>query len=67
MIEAMNLMENPPAISLIVISVANVNETGTSLSPEIQAVLPEVIELVKDQFSPPTPAELKPWLFHQPA
>ena len=48
MIEAMSLMNDLPAISLIVISVANVNETGTSLSPEIQAVLPEIMRLVKN-------------------
>ena len=47
MIEAMNLMDDLPAISLIVISVANINETGTGLSPEIQAVLPKIIQLVK--------------------
>ena len=48
MIEAMSLMNDRPAISLIVISVANVNETGTSLSSEIRAVLPEIMRLVKN-------------------
>jgi len=49
MIEAMNLADDPPAVSLIVISAANIKETGTDLSPEIRAVLPEIIRLVKSQ------------------
>ena len=48
-IEAMSLMGNLPEILLIVISVANINEVGTDLSPEIQAVLPEIVQLVKNQ------------------
>ena len=49
MIEAMSLMGGLPSISLIAVSAANINETGTDLSPEIQAVLPEIIQLVKNQ------------------
>ena len=49
MIEAMSLMDGLPAISLIAVSAANIRETGIDLSPEIQAVLPEIIRLVKDQ------------------
>jgi hydrogenase maturation protease len=49
MIEAINLLENPPAISLIVVSAANIKEAGIGLSPEIKAVLPEIIQLVKNQ------------------
>ena len=49
MIEAMSLMGILPVIRLIIISAADINEVGTTLSPEIQAVLPEVVKLVKDQ------------------
>jgi len=49
MIEAMSLMDNLPEIRLIVISAANINEVGTDLSPEIRAVLPEIVQLVKKQ------------------
>ena len=49
MIEAMSLMGNLPEILLIVISVADINEVGTELSPELQAVLTEIVELVKKQ------------------
>ncbi|MCL1926773.1 MAG: hydrogenase maturation protease [Syntrophorhabdaceae bacterium] len=48
-IEAMSLMGDLPEILLIVISVANISEVGTDLSPEIQAVLPEIVQLVKNQ------------------
>ena len=48
MIEAMSLTDNLPEIQLIVISAANINEVGTDLSPEIQAVIPEIVQLVKD-------------------
>ena len=47
MIEAISLIDDPPEISLIAISVSNINETGTDLSPEIQALLPEVVRRVK--------------------
>ena len=49
MIEAMSLTGNLPEILLIVISAMNINEVGTDLSPEIQAVLPEIVQLVKKQ------------------
>jgi len=49
MIEAMSLTGNLPEIRLIVVSAADINEVGTELSPEIQAVLPEIIQLVKEQ------------------
>ena len=49
MIEAMSLMGNLPEILLIVVSVADINEVGTELSPELQAVFPEIVELVKKQ------------------
>ena len=49
MIAALCLTGNMPEISLIVISVVNINEIGIELSPEIKAVIPEIIQLVKDQ------------------
>jgi len=49
MIDAMSLTDHLPEIRLIVISVVNINEVGTDLSPEIQAVLPEIVQLVKNQ------------------
>jgi len=49
MIETMNLTGNLPEIRLIVISATDINEVGIDLSPEIQAVLPGVVHLVKNQ------------------
>ena len=49
MIEAMCLTNKLPVILLIVISAANINEIGTDLSPELQAVVPDIIQLVKSQ------------------
>ena len=49
MIEAMSLTDNLPEIRLIVISAADINEVGTDLSPEIQAAIPEIVQLVKSQ------------------
>jgi hydrogenase maturation protease len=49
MIEAMCLLGDLPEIRLIVISAADINEVGTNLSPEVQAVLPEIVQLVKKQ------------------
>ena len=49
MIEAMTLMGNLPEILLIVISAADISEVGTNLSPELQAVVPEIVKLVKNQ------------------
>ena len=48
MIEAMSLMGNLPEIRLIVVSAADISEVGTDLSPEVQAVIPEIIQLVKE-------------------
>jgi len=48
MIEAMCLLGNLPEIRLIVISAADINEIGTTLSPEVQAALPEIVKLVKN-------------------
>jgi hydrogenase maturation protease len=47
MIEAMSIMGHLPEILLIVISAANISEVGIDLSPEVQAVIPEVIKLLK--------------------
>ena len=49
MIEAMSLTGILPEILLIVISAADISEVGTALSPEIQAVVPEIVKLVKNQ------------------
>ena len=49
MIEAMSLTGNLPEIRLIVISAADISEVGTDLSPEIQAAIPEIVQLVKSQ------------------
>ncbi|MCL2652046.1 MAG: HyaD/HybD family hydrogenase maturation endopeptidase [Candidatus Azobacteroides sp.] len=49
MIEAMSLTGSLPEICLIVISAADISEVGTDLSPEIQAVIPEIVHLVKNQ------------------
>jgi len=49
MIEAMCLVDNLPEIRLIVISAADISEVGIELSQEVQAALPEVIRLVKNQ------------------
>ena len=49
MIVAMSLTGDLPEILLIVISVVNINEVGTDLSPEILAVMPEILRVVKGQ------------------
>ena len=49
MIAAMCLTDDLPVILLIVISVADISEVGTELSPELQAVVPEIIQVVKNQ------------------
>ena len=49
MIEAMSLTGNLPEVLLIVISAADISEVGTDLSPEIQAAIPEIVKLVKNQ------------------
>ena len=48
MIEAMYIEGKLPEIFLIAVSAANICETGTGLSPEIQAVLPEIKRLALD-------------------
>ena len=47
MIEAMALTGNLPEIQLIVVSAADVGETGMELTPEVAAAIPEVIKTVK--------------------
>ena len=49
MIEAMSLMGHLPEIQLIVISAADISDVGMDLSPELQAVIPEIVQLVKNQ------------------
>jgi len=49
MIAAMCLTDDLPEILLIVISVADISEVGTELSPELQAVVPEIVRTVKSQ------------------
>ena len=46
MIEAMSLTGVLPEIQLIAVSVADISEVGTALSPELQAVIPEIVKLV---------------------
>ncbi|MCL1943547.1 MAG: hydrogenase maturation protease [Candidatus Azobacteroides sp.] len=47
MIEAMILTGRVPEIHLIVISVKNIQEVDMTLSPEVEAAVPEVIRMVK--------------------
>ena len=49
MIAAMCLTDDLPEILLIVISAADINEVGTELSAELQAVVPEIVRVVKEQ------------------
>ena len=49
MIAAMCLTDDLPEILLIAISVVNINEVGTELSPEIETVLAEITRVVKSQ------------------
>ena len=48
MIGAMYLVNNLPEILLIVVSVTNIKEIGTDISPEIQAIFPKIIQIVKN-------------------
>ena len=56
MIGAMCLTNDLPEILLIVISVTNIKEIGTGISPEIRAVLPEIVQIVKNQLHAGEPA-----------
>ncbi|GHT64984.1 HybD peptidase [Bacteroidia bacterium] len=47
MIEAMTISGRVPEIQLVVVSVADINEVGMDLSPEVEAAIPEVIQVVK--------------------
>lgn len=47
MIEAMILTEQLPEIHLIVISVANINEVSMELTPEVEAAIPHVINMIE--------------------
>ena len=47
MIEAMILTEQLPEIHLIVISVANINEVCMELTPEVEAAIPHVINMIE--------------------
>ena len=48
MIEAMQLTGELPEIYLIVISVANIGEVGTSLSEKVKSSIPSVMRIVKE-------------------
>jgi hydrogenase maturation protease len=50
MIEAMTLTGNLPEILLIVISAADISEVGTDLSPEVEAVVPDIVKVVKKEW-----------------
>lgn len=47
MIEAMQLTGKMPKVNLIVISAADISEVGMELSAEVEAAIPEVIDIVK--------------------
>jgi hydrogenase maturation protease len=47
MIEAMQLTGKMPEVNLIVISAADISEVGMELSAEVEAAIPEVIDIVK--------------------
>jgi len=51
MIDVMCMEGTLPEIRLITVSAANINEVGTGLSLEIQAVLPVISGLVKEQLN----------------
>jgi len=51
MVETMCLEGTLPEIRLITVSTANINIVGTDLSPEIQAVLPVICGLIKEQLN----------------
>lgn len=46
MIDAMALCGDLPEIELIVISVADISEVGTTLSPAVEAAIPEVVRTI---------------------
>jgi hydrogenase maturation protease len=47
MLAVMQLTDELPEIHLIVVSVKNINGVNMELSPEVNAAVPEVIEIVK--------------------
>ena len=47
MLDAMTFLERMPETHLVVVSVREVTELGLSLTPEVAAVVPEVVQTVK--------------------
>ena len=47
MIETMILTDDLPEVHLIVVSAANLNEVNMELTPEVEASVPEVIEIIR--------------------
>lgn len=51
MIDAMILTGDLPETHLIVVSAAQINEVGLDLTPEVEAVIPEVIRIIRKVIS----------------
>lgn len=48
MLEVMQLTGTMPEVHLIVVSAADISEVGMDLSPELEAVVPELVKTVKN-------------------
>jgi len=48
MLEVMQLTGTMPEVHLIVVSAADISEVGMDLSPELEAVVPEIVKTVKN-------------------
>lgn len=48
MIEVMQLTDSLPEIHLVVVSVADISEIGMDLSPELEAVIPEIVKTLRE-------------------
>jgi hydrogenase maturation protease len=58
MVGALHLLDNPPEIYLLVVSIAPVQQPGNSLSAEIEAAMPSLFEKVTELIGSITEKEL---------
>lgn len=51
MVSALQIMDKMPEIDLFVVSIESIQQQGIELTPEVEKVVPEIIEKIKSQLS----------------
>jgi hydrogenase maturation protease len=51
MVSALQIMDKMPEIDLFVVSIKSIQQQGIELTPEVEKVIPEIIEKIKIQLS----------------